>query len=231
MRRTLAYILTALVVAIALFATAPTANAADKDCGDFATQAGAQTFFINNGGPDKDPHALDADGDGIACESNPCPCSTNTGGGGGGGGDGDSGGGVKVVRQKAKVTRVVDGDTIKVNLMPGPKVDVRLIGIDTPEVYGGEECGGAAASKRTKRILPRGTIVRLVSDPTQDLKDRYGRLLRYVSKRTLDVNRKLVHSGHARVYVYNNNPFKRTKSYRHAQAFAKKHDLGIWGNC
>ncbi len=59
----------------------------DRDCGDFATQRAAQIFFLNHGGPQSDPHGLDADGDGIACESNPCPClnSTHPPGGGGGG--------------------------------------------------------------------------------------------------------------------------------------------------
>lgn len=51
--------------------TAPAAQAADKDCGDFKTQKGAQDFFIEAGGPQKDPHGLDADGDGVACESLP----------------------------------------------------------------------------------------------------------------------------------------------------------------
>lgn len=40
----------------------------DRDCGDFATQAEAQAFFEAAGGPERDPHRLDADGDGIACE-------------------------------------------------------------------------------------------------------------------------------------------------------------------
>ena len=44
------------------------------DCPDFATQADAQSFFWDNGGPIADPHYLDADDDGIACEWNPCPC-------------------------------------------------------------------------------------------------------------------------------------------------------------
>ena len=224
------HVVVALVVTAALLATAPTAAAvADKDCSDFDTQAKAQNFFVDHGGPQNDPHQLDADGDGIACESNPCPCSNNTGGGGGG--NGDEADKTTIKRQKAKVIRVVDGDTVKVNLKPGPKVMVRLIGIDTPEVFGGVQCGGEAASKKTKRILPRGTIVRLVSDPTQDLKDRYERLLRYVSKRTLDVNRRLVRSGNARVYVYDNKPFRRVKSYRIARSHAKKHELGIWGSC
>jgi len=41
----------------------------DKDCGDFATHAEAQAFFISQGGPSSDPHRLDADNDGSACES------------------------------------------------------------------------------------------------------------------------------------------------------------------
>ena len=60
------------------------ALAKDANCSDFNTQAAAQQYFINHGGPNSDPDGLDSDGDGIACESNPCPCSTNTGGGGGG---------------------------------------------------------------------------------------------------------------------------------------------------
>jgi hypothetical protein len=48
---------------------------ADRNCTDFATQAEAQTFFLSQGGPARDPHSLDTDYDGIACENLPCPCS------------------------------------------------------------------------------------------------------------------------------------------------------------
>ncbi|MFH1863167.1 MAG: thermonuclease family protein [bacterium] len=44
---------------------------ADKDCPDFKTQAEAQSFFISQGGPSKDPHRLDQDKDGVACETLP----------------------------------------------------------------------------------------------------------------------------------------------------------------
>src|SRR5688500_1422490 len=75
-----------------LFLIAPTtpAAAADRDCGDFSTQRAAQDFFLDQGGPQNDPHRLDADSDGIACESNPCPCSTSQSGGGDGSGDGNT---------------------------------------------------------------------------------------------------------------------------------------------
>jgi hypothetical protein len=41
----------------------------DCDCRHFASQREAQAFFRRMGGPERDPHSLDADGDGIACES------------------------------------------------------------------------------------------------------------------------------------------------------------------
>lgn len=40
----------------------------DRNCSDFATPAGAQRFFLSEGGPVNDPHGLDGDGDGNACE-------------------------------------------------------------------------------------------------------------------------------------------------------------------
>jgi hypothetical protein len=44
-------------------------NGEDRNCGDFKTQAEAQAFFEAAGGPESDPHRLDADGNGFACES------------------------------------------------------------------------------------------------------------------------------------------------------------------
>ncbi|GAA0977416.1 Thermonuclease [Nocardioides aquaticus] len=212
--------------------TTATAQAADKDCGDFATQKAAQTFYINHGGPQSDPHGLDAEGDGVACEGNPCPCSTDQGGGGGGG---DNGGGgnpePKPKRAAAKIIRVVDGDTAKVKYIGGGKATVRFLGIDTPEVFGGEECGGPEASEALKNRLPRGTRVVLISDTSQDLKDRYGRQLRYVEKKGTDVGRAMIFDGKGEVYVYQGNPFNRVKAYRKAQDSAKDADRGIWGAC
>lgn len=40
----------------------------DENCSDFPSQAKAQAFFIEEGGPARDPHKLDADKDGLACE-------------------------------------------------------------------------------------------------------------------------------------------------------------------
>ena len=135
--------------------------------------------------------------------------------------------------QRARVIQVIDGDTVDVQMAGGAKRRVRLVGIDTPEVYDGVECGGKEASASLKRLLPRGTRVRLISDPTQARMDQYGRLLRYVTKSStgVDMNRKQVWSGWARLYVYKDDPFKRVSSYRKAQRSADAHDRGIWNLC
>ena len=86
------------------------------------------------------------------------------------------------------MVRVIDGDTLKVRLASGASETVRLIGIDTPETRKPNtpvECGGRDATARMKRLALRrgvGVAVVLRSDPTQDRRDRYGRLLAYVSR-------------------------------------------------
>ena len=99
-----------------------------------------------------------------------------------------------------RVARVADGDTI--DLTGGQRV--RLVQIDTPEVYFGGECYGPQASAITKRLLPPGTLVRLQPDPATDLVDQYGRLLRYVirARDGLNVNIRLVAVGAAAPYFY-----------------------------
>jgi endonuclease YncB( thermonuclease family) len=227
-RRTVLGSAIALVTSLLLIGTVWTvpAQAADMDCGDFVSQKAAQIFFLKNGGPTYDPHSLDYDSDGIACESNPGPyyySKTLP--------DGTTASAPAATRQRARVIKVVDGDTLTVRLAGGARKKVRLIGIDTPEVYGTVECGGKRASASMRRLTPRGTRVVLVSDPTQDKVDRYGRLLRYVLKSGRDVNRVQVARGWAPVYVYNHHPFKRVDAYRKSQRQAKAAGRGVWGMC
>src|SRR5262245_49266504 len=99
----------------------------------------------------------------------------------------------------ARIDHVADGDTVA--LTNGRRV--RLVQIDTPEVYFGTECYGPQASATTKRLLPPGTLVRLVVEPATDRVDRYGRLLRYVirARDNLNANVRLVAVG-AAPYFY-----------------------------
>lgn len=194
----------------------------DRDCGDFDTQAQAQSFY-NNNSPSTDPHRLDDDDDRIACESLPCPCSTSTSSGGTSTGT--------VLRQRGRVTHVVDGDTVDVRLAStGVVKRVRMIGIDTPER---SRCGYGRATRTLQGLVPVGTRVVLVSDPSQDLRDRYGRLLRYVVRLSdgRDVNRAQVGRGMARVYVYDRTPFRRVAAYRDSQYAARTQNRGLWATC
>jgi micrococcal nuclease len=109
---------------------------------------------------------------------------------------------------------------------------VRLIGIDTPEKFGGRECGAAEASQSMRDVAPVGTLVTLVTDTTQDLFDRFGRLLAYVQLRSngRDVGRVQVSLGWAKVFVFE-RPFKRVGSYRRKARIARNADRGVWGLC
>lgn len=223
MKRSFLVIALLTLLAPLMLSLATPANAfTDKDCSDFATQAEAQRFY-DNAGPG-DPHRLDGDdNDGKACESLPCPCSSGGGSGGGGGTT------ATVVKQRAKIVKVIDGDTVDARLRSSGVVKrVRMIGINTPE---SGTCGYSTATSSLKKLTPVGTIVTLVSDPTQALKDRYGRLLRYVMKSGYDMNRKQVHRGMAKVYVVNDDPFQRVRGYRSAQADARDANRGLWKNC
>lgn len=210
------------VACLAAALTPVTASARDKDCSDFGTQAAAQAYFVAHGGPSSDPDNLDSDGDGVACESLP-----------GGGGMGSSPAG-HAQRISARVLHVTDGDTLSVRAFGAARkrYSVRLIGIDTPEKYGGRECGSAGASRSMRRKAPAGTRVRLVTDPTQDLFDRYGRLLAYVVRERggVDLNRAQVAAGWAHVYVFD-RPFQRLPRYRASQRAAARRDAGVWGRC
>src|SRR4051812_23699454 len=99
-----------------------------------------------------------------------------------------------------RVTKITDGDTIWVS----PHVKVRLVQIDTPEVYFSQECYGPQASHAIGKLIPVGTEVRLAPEPAGDSIDRYGRVLRYVVrvKDGLNVNVQLVAEGAAAPYFY-----------------------------
>lgn len=217
---------------------APATAIIDRDCADFATQAAAQAFMVASG--PGDPHGLDgSDNDGLACESNPCPCTSTlqTFAGTTSGTQTDSGQGGSastssdvVRRNRGTVVKVTDGDTLKVRIHGVGIRDVRIIGIDTPEVYGGVECGGRRASRRMNALAPVGSTVSLISDPSQDDRDRYGRLLRYVERKGKDVGRAQVNLGEARVYVFD-RPFRRTSDYKRVQRDARRDDRGSWRHC
>ena len=133
--------------------------------------------------------------------------------------------------EDGRVTRVVDGDTLKVHVA-GREETVRVLGIDTPELHKPGtpvECGARAAARAMERFAA-GRRVELVTDPSQDERDRYGRLLAYVDGRR-DLGEAMVRSGWAEVYVFEDEPFARLDRYRAAARAARSAGRGVQSAC
>ena len=140
-------------------------------------------------------------------------------------------------RRAAQIVRVIDGDTVRARLASGRQLTVRLIGIDTPETKRPGvpvECGGKQASAFMRRIAfdhGRGRQVTLVSDPSQDQTDRYGRTLAFVDARGKgDLGRLMLRAGWASVYVFE-QPFARLVRYQDAADAAERAPSGVWERC
>jgi micrococcal nuclease len=153
----------------------------------------------------------------------------------GDGGAADAAGAV----MSGRVTEVVDGDTLHVQT-GGRDETVRVLGIDTPETHRPDtpvECGAEAATRAMRRRAlngsGRGVRVRLVTDPSQDRRDRYDRLLAYVERRSdgADLGRGQVRDGWADVYVFEHHPFRRVATYRAAARRARDERLGVDKSC
>jgi endonuclease YncB( thermonuclease family) len=131
--------------------------------------------------------------------------------------------------QLARIDHVADGDTV--DLTDGDRV--RLVQIDTPEVYFTPECYGLRASAVTKRLLPPGTLVRLAAEPATDGVDQYGRLLRYVTRARdgLNVNVYLVQVGAAAPYFYDGRRGRYAALLDRLARSARARRLGLWGAC
>jgi micrococcal nuclease len=78
----------------------------------------------------------------------------------------------------------------------------------------------------------KGRRVTLTSDPTQDERDRYGRLLAYVKTDVgVNVGRKLIAQGWATTYVYNNVPFLQVPACNAAEDGARSARRGVYRSC
>lgn len=130
-----------------------------------------------------------------------------------------------------KVTKEVDGDSLYVD-----GVEVRLIGIDTPETKKPGtpiQCYGPEASAHTAAQVPVGTPVLIVYDSRNGTKpDKYGRPLVYLYRQSdgLFLNLDLAKEGFAR-----NAPYPNTRDhaaeFKAAAAEAQQEKRGLWGKC
>jgi micrococcal nuclease len=135
-------------------------------------------------------------------------------------------------KEKYMVVSVLDGDTLEIKM--GKKTEkVRMIGIDTPETLDPRkpiQCYGKESSNETKSML-LGRSVTLASDPTQYVKDKFGRFLAYVYRDDgLFVNQRLLEQGYAREYTYG-RAYKFQKEFKALEASAQDQKKGLWEYC
>jgi len=129
----------------------------------------------------------------------------------------------------ALVARVVDGDTAEM-LLGGREVDVRFIGIDTPESVAPDqpvECFAEQASGYTESRI-QGRTVRLEFDVER--RDRYGRTLAYVWIGDELFNETLLAEGYAVVTTFPPN-VRYVDRFVAAQRSAREGGRGLWGAC
>ncbi|HZG83441.1 MAG TPA: thermonuclease family protein [Paenibacillus sp.] len=127
------------------------------------------------------------------------------------------------------VTRVVDGDTFKIDAGGGRGDTVRMIGIDTPETVKPNtpvEPFGKEASAYAKKLL-EGRAACL--EPDVEERDKYGRLLAYVYLEDgTFVNEALLAQGYATVLTIPPN-VKFADRFVRVQREAREAGRGLWG--
>jgi micrococcal nuclease len=128
---------------------------------------------------------------------------------------------------EASVTRVIDGDTIEVEI-EGESYKVRYIGIDTPELHHPTKPVEYYAQEayEKNRELVEGKTVYLEKDVSET--DRYERLLRYVYVGDTFVNAYLVQQGYALVSTYPPD-VKYQERFVELQREAREAGRGLWG--
>ncbi len=146
--------------------------------------------------------------------------------------------------EKARLVKVVDGDTVRVRY-GGRVQSVRLLGIDTPETKhsprlarrarqqgrspGREARMGAQAAAFLRRLAPAGSLVYLRFDDRQGRRDRHGRLLAYlVNADGVLTNRELVAKGMAR--VYRRFRFAYREQWLELERRARRERVGFWAH-
>jgi micrococcal nuclease len=124
----------------------------------------------------------------------------------------------------AEVLRVVDGDTIDIRDDVRGRLRVRLLGIDTPETKKPGYtvgCWGPEATEFAESTMV-GQRVALVTDPTQDRTDRYGRTLAYLGRADgWDYSVESARAGAAKSYVYGGRPVSRHDAITAAEQEAR----------
>jgi micrococcal nuclease len=156
------------------------------------------------------------------CASSGKPVDSDTGAGAGT----STGAGTYI--QTGTVVSITDGDTLRLTV-DDTELRVRLIGIDTPEVYPNLECYGAEAEAALAGLAAPGSTVGIVYD--RDPRDQFDRELLYLF--TADgrlINLELVAQGYAKAVLFEPND-RYWNELRNAEQSAREAQRGRWAEC
>lgn len=124
----------------------------------------------------------------------------------------------KIYEIHGKVTKIIDGDTIKmVNQQNKTPYKVRIAHIDAPEID--QKFGLEAKKFLLDRIYNRDIIIKYYK------KDKYGRIISDVlyNRKKNNIGKEILENGLAWVWHYSNN-----KKYKLIELNAKKNKIGLW---
>jgi micrococcal nuclease len=126
---------------------------------------------------------------------------------------------------EAKVTRVIDGDTIE--LENGERI--RYLLVDTPEVTGAvDECYGPNAAQFNSDLV-LGKTVQISYD--EQCTDNFNRTLAWVSVDGQEINSLLIQRGYGCVLFIPPNGESRREELERLELDAKNARRGLWGAC
>jgi micrococcal nuclease len=137
---------------------------------------------------------------------------------------------------EARITAVIDGDTVQVQFMGSVPPSgcqwserVRLVGVDTPELFTDPPEYYASEAKAFTNQLYQKSVL-LAYDSISAKRDRYGRVLAYIypSLDSPPINKQLIINGYG--YYYGTFSFEPDKmlEFQSAEQYARTNRLGLW---
>lgn len=139
---------------------------------------------------------------------------------------------INMEKVEVKLSKCVDGDTVKVKLNNGKIETVRFLAVDTPELSHSNKEVVVYANKAkdyTCNLLEKANKIELEFDNNSDRRDKYGRLLAYVYADDVMLQKRLLKNGYAKVaYLYNDYFY--TEELKKNEQTAKNNKKGIWKN-
>jgi endonuclease YncB( thermonuclease family) len=137
----------------------------------------------------------------------------------------------KIIPQKVLVSRIIDGDTIEIIFENWTKEKLRLVWIDTPEIYNTTDQNEIKHGKRAKSFaseqLYQKSVFFIPEESWQ--RDTYWRLLWYIQMSDQRIfNQLVIEKWYSRAYL--RYPFKYQVAFKKAQTKAKKDKIWIWSD-